>query len=217
VLGAPAIGDQVLLAADPADLLGEAGAPSRLAVPARLPGFCEQRQGQQRRVGQVAGQRDRLPGGLGGAGVALAGQLEGQGAQQPAAGRRVQVGAAQQPQERPDGSLVDQPVGPRHPRRRVGPGGEGADEQVLAAGRFGQVDGALTGGPGGRDRPGPHLRPQQPAEEVDLLGGAVGLALAIRVVAGGDPLLAVEGLGEQLDGGVVGVAALGQLGRARTA
>jgi hypothetical protein len=33
-------------------------------------------------------------------------------------------------------------------------------------------------------------------------------------VAGRDPLLAVQRLGEQLDGGVVGVAPLGQLGRA---
>ena len=214
VLGAPAIGDQVLLAADPADLLGEAGAPSRLAVPARLPGFCEQRQGQQRRVGQVAGQRDRLPGGLGGAGVALAGQLEGQAAQQPAAGLGVQVGAEQQPQEHRDRPLVDHPVRPRHPRRRLGPGGEGADDQVLAADRLGHVDRPLAGGPRGRHRPRPHLRPQQLPEQVDLFGGAVAADPAGWVVPGGDPLLAVQRLGEQRDGGVVGVAPLGQLGRA---
>ena len=129
----------------------------------------------------------------GGARVALAGQLRDERGEQPAPGRRVEVGAAQQPRQRRHHPLVDRPVRPGGPRRRLGPGRERLDEQIVAAGRVGEVDGPVPGGPCRRDRTGPYLGAEQATEEIDPLGGPVARP-------GGDPLVAVQGLGQQGDG-----------------
>ena len=100
------------------------------------------------------------------------------------------------------------------PGRRLGPRGERGEQQVVAAGRPGGVQGPLPGDPAGAQRAGPHLRPQQPAEQVaaPVLGRRRPGSRVQRVAAPAR---------SRSDRGVVGVAALGQLGgpdaRTRTA
>src|SRR5580693_10608360 len=102
--------------------------------------------------------------------------------------------------------LVDDAVGPRLPRGRFGPGGEGGGYEVIAPRGGCGVRGPLAGGARRRDPARPDLRAQQAAEEVGVLFGPLARGA-------GSSGAGVEGLFQQGNGSVVGIAAIRPFGR----
>ena len=108
-----------------------------------------------------------------------------------------EVGPLEQAAEAADDGTVDRAIRAGLPGGGLGPGGKRADHQVVAANRLGILHGLLARVPGRGDGPGPDLRPQQPAEQVNALAGFGGVG---------------DGVGEERSRHVMCVARLGQLG-----